>query len=139
MSWLYEQSTGKLFDPTRRLVAVGYSGGGTDPHNFEAIEGKNNPALEDVHNVGPLPAGDYTILPPVNTVTHGPYVMVLVPDVTNEMFGRDEFRIHGDSIVHPGFASEGCMIQPYPTRVKIWESGDHRLTVVAHFEVPQLA
>jgi hypothetical protein len=131
MAWIYEQSTGKLFNPFGALVGTGYSGGGIDPHNLETIKGKNNPAMQDVHKVGPIPCGTYTICAPVNSHTHGEYAMGLTPDVGNETFGRDHFLMHGDSIPHPGFASEGCIIQSHAIRVKVWESGDHRLEVVA--------
>jgi hypothetical protein len=102
-------------------VAIGYSGKG---------EGKNNPDMQDVHNVGPLPKGKYTICAPVDTVTHGPYVLRLDPDADNEMFGRAGFLIHGDSVVHPGTASEGCIILGRSIREKIWTGGDHNLEVI---------
>lgn len=128
--WTYEQLTGRLFDPAGKWIATGYAGGGTDPTDTEAIKGKNNPDMQDRHNIGPLPRGMYTIKAPINTVTHGPYVMELVPDITNEMFGRDAFRMHGDSVIYPGFASDGCPVQNHPARVKVWESGDVRFQVV---------
>ena len=131
MSWTYESSTGKLFDPSMNLAGTGYAGGGLDKTNAEAAAGKNNPALQAEHNVGPLPVGWYTVNAPVDTRTHGPYVLWLTPDADNEMFGRDAFGIHGDSVVDPGWASDGCVIQSHETRVAVWESGDRRLQVVA--------
>jgi len=126
MTWRYEQKTGRLLhyesdEATAERVAIGYSGAG---------DGKNNPDMQDVPNVGPLPKGIYTIEAPVDTKTHGPYVMWLVPDPANEMFGRSAFGIHGDSVVHPGTASEGCMIFARTIREKIWTSGDTKLEVV---------
>lgn len=120
MTWRYEQVTGRLLHDGAR-VAIGYSGAG---------EGKNNPAMQDVHNVGPIPKGAYTIEAPVDTKTHGPYVLHLVPAPENEMFGRSAFMIHGDSVVHPGTASEGCMIFSRTVREQIWTSGDTALEVV---------
>lgn len=131
MSWTFEQCTGKMFAPDGSLTGQGYSGGGTDPGNLEAIKGKNNPAMQKVHNEGPLPAGWYTMQGPINSHTHGPYAIPLLPDISNVMYGRDAFLCHGDSVVHPGFASEGCIIQDHLTRVKMWESGDHRLNVIS--------
>jgi hypothetical protein len=132
--WLYEQSTGRLFDPDGKLVADGYSGGGIDSANVEDIAGKNNPAMQEIHFVGPIPQGIWTVGAPVNSVTHGRYAMPLTPDVGTQTFGRDHFLMHGDSIPNPGFASDGCIIQPYTARVAAWEqmeeSGDHRLEVV---------
>lgn len=123
--WTYEQSTGKLYDPFYNLVGAGYSGLGLD---------KNNPSDESVKDKGPIPVGLYTIEAPINSVVHGRYAMHLDPDPSNEMFGRDMFLIHGDSITDPGSASEGCIIMGYQIRVKIWESGDHRLVVVEKFD-----
>lgn len=128
---LYNISTGELFSADSSLEGTGYSGGGCDPDNAELISHKNNPSSQSIVNSGPLPIGYYTIGAPVNTVTHGPYVLPLDPDTDNEMYGRDEFKIHGDSVVRPGFASDGCIIMAHDIRVKIWESGDHRLQVVS--------
>jgi len=49
------------------------------------------------------------------------------PDST---FGRDGFLIHGDSVRHPGDASEGCIILPRRFRERIWTSEDTDLEVV---------
>lgn len=119
--WTYSQTSGEMVSPDGEVVGIGYSGAGP---------GKNNPAMQDVHNVGPCPVGEYTMGAPVNSHVHGPYAIPLDPDATNEMFGRDAFMCHGDSIVNPGNASEGCIIQEHPVRVKMWESEDHRLEVV---------
>ena len=39
--------------------------------------------------------------------------------------------MHGDSIEHPGAASEGCIIVARPIREQVWESGDRKLQVIA--------
>jgi hypothetical protein len=134
MMWTYEQISGRLFDPDGGFCAQGYSGGGTDLANIDAIIGKNNPAMQAAHFMGPIPQGEWTVGEPVNSVTHGRYALPLTPDVDTDTFGRDHFLIHGDSIPNPGFASDGCIIQPYDARVKVWESGDHRLQVVGKME-----
>lgn len=120
MSWVYEQQTGKL---TRNdFVSYGYSGHG---------EGKNNPALQNVKNVGPIPKGNWTIQgPPFDTEGHGPYVMRLIPQDGTEVFGRSGFLMHGDNVHTPGTASEGCVIMPPLTRQTVWKSGDYNLEVV---------
>jgi hypothetical protein len=122
--WTWEQSTGKMYGPTG-LLAEGYSGAG---------EGKNNPTEENVQDVGPIPEGFYDMEPPIDSPKHGPYAIPLLPDADNQMFGRSEFLIHGDSIESPGFASEGCIILPKFARERIWESSDHRLQVVRAIE-----
>lgn len=120
MTWTYSQETGQL-SQDGLIAAVGYSGAG---------EGKNNPAMQEVHNVGPIPRGFYDIGEPCDTKTHGPYVLHLHPAAENEMCGRSSFLIHGDSVLHPGTASEGCIIMPRTVRERIWNSGDRRLEVV---------
>lgn len=118
--WIYSQSNGSLRGSTIGVVAHGYAGAG---------DGKNNPEMDQVPNVGPLPVGKYTIGRPYNS-SHSPYTLRLTPDPTNVMHGRSGFLIHGDSIANPGTASQGCIILPRAIRQKIFESGDHDLQVV---------
>ena len=121
--WTYKQSTGGL-SRDGELAGAGYSG-------FEA--GKNNPAMQNVPDAGPIPQGRYTIGAPQcvdEDGPHGPFVLPLTPDPANEMFGRSGFLIHGDSIKSPGFASRGCMIMGRSIRELIASSGDAELTVV---------
>lgn len=119
MTWRYVQSVGQL-SHDGQIEGRGYSGAG---------DGKNNPSMQDVPNVGPIPVGLYTIEEPIDTKTHGPYVMHLMPDAENDMFGRSAFMMHGDSVVNPGTASEGCIIMPRTVREKVWQSGDTTLEV----------
>ena len=121
MCWTYEQSTGKLISDSGEVVGIGYSGLGN---------GRNNPQAEAIHQVGPIPCGLYTVQPPRDTQTHGPFVLPLTPDPSNEMFGRDGFLMHGDSVRAPGTASLGCIIQSRDVREKVWQSGDRQLKVV---------
>ncbi|CAM3609059.1 hypothetical protein VA7868_03548 [Vibrio aerogenes CECT 7868] len=60
----------------------------------------------------------------------GIYSLRLRPDAGNQMFGRNGFMIHGDSRVHPGRASEGCIILRFHVRQQIWLSNDRQLEVV---------
>ena len=124
--WTYNQRSGELFKSDGELVAAGYSGFPPD--------GKNNPSAQAEPNIGPIPCGMYTIGLPecVNTPgPHGPFVLPLTPDPSNEMFGRSGFLCHGDSIAHAGSASHGCLIFPRQIREAIAGSGDDRLRVVA--------
>ncbi len=118
--WTYEQLTGRIIHNTE-LVGRGYAG---------APAGKNNPDMQNVADTGPLPRGTYTIEAPQDSPHTGPYTLDLTPDPNNDMFGRSQFRIHGDSIENPGTASEGCIVTVRPVRVEIWTSGDHTLEVV---------
>lgn len=119
--WQYIQVSGELKQDGEH-AAWAYSGHGI---------GKNNPASQSVHNVGPIPCGLYEIGEPINTSAHGPYCLPLTPRPDNMMWGRAGFLIHGDSIQEPGTASEGCIIASKLTRIRIWESGDRLLQVVS--------
>ena len=124
-AWTYAQKSGEL-QQDGKPVATGYSGAGA---------GKNNPALENVPNVGPIPQGNWTIAgPPADTAGHGPYVLKLNPEASTETFGRGGFLMHGDSKEHPGCASHGCVILPRAVREQVWNSGDRELEVLA--EIP---
>jgi len=119
--WTYKQSSGVL-DYDGAIVGVGYSG---------APDGKNDPLMQDVPRVGPIPRGLYTISVPFDSPSHGPCAMHLIPDAGNEMFGRSGFLMHGDSIERPGCASEGCIIMQRAVRDRVAGSADKRLLVVA--------
>jgi type VI secretion system (T6SS) effector TldE1-like protein len=124
-AWTYAQNTGELQQDGRH-AATGYSGAG---------EGRNNPAMESVPNVGPIPRGEWRIIgPPRNSADHGPYVLKLEPTADTETFGRSGFLMHGDSKQHPGSASQGCIILPRAVRESVWNSGDRDVKVVA--EIP---
>lgn len=118
--WTYAQRTGELYH-IGVCGGKGYSGAGSC---------KNEPDAQDQHNKGPIPRGDYHIGPAVDTLTHGPHVLPLTPDPGNVMFGRTAFLIHGDSVVHPGAASEGCIIMDREVRNMIAASDDKHLQVV---------
>lgn len=107
MNYIYSQSKGELCLSDGEIVGWCYAGIGA---------GKNNPSMQDIHAKGPLPRGWYTIGEPFDSPTHGPISFKLKPDEENEMFGRDEFMIHPDSIKHPGMASLGCIVAPRNTR-----------------------
>jgi hypothetical protein len=128
LAWTYAQKSGELQQDGKH-VANGYSGAGA---------GKNNPAMEQVHNVGPIPQGEWTITgPPVNTAEHGPYVLKLEPSETTPTFGRGGFLMHGDSKQSPGCASQGCVIMPRAVREQVWKSGDTELQVVTEVPPPE--
>ena len=93
-------------------------------------EGRNNPAMQNRRNIGPLPRGLYAIGAPV--ATHGPVTLPLTPHRDNEMNGRSGFLIHGDNA--KGDASRGCIIADRDTRdliAAMWrhQGGDLTLKV----------
>lgn len=126
--WTYIQ-TGLLIDPEGPRSPA-YSGKG---------EHKNRPEDQALKNLGPIPCGIYHIGDPHDSVDHGPFVLPLTPDPSNEMFGRDSFLIHGDSIDHPGAASEGCICTARTVRERVRASGDRVLEVIAHEPVQPVA
>lgn len=112
MLWRYRQSTGELTSD-HGAQGTGYSGHG---------EGKNNPAAEHIRNVGPIPAGRYTIGPAFTHARKGPVCMRLTP-VGHDARGRSGFMIHGDSKTAPGEASNGCIVLPLNVRQAIAAAG----------------
>jgi len=121
--YTYYQSTGVL-DRDGVPVLTGYAGRG---------DGLNNPAMQDQLNLGPLPEGLYTMTDLLDCPeTTGLATIILDPDPANQMFGRSDFRIHGDNAAANHTASDGCIIAGHaPDRIAIWDSGDHVLEVVA--------
>jgi hypothetical protein len=119
MHWQYSQSTGELkYNGSK--VATGYAGYG---------KGRNMPSMDSIKNIGPIPKGEYVILPPRKSQRTGPFVLPLKP-VGHNALGRSDFQIHGDSRSNPGFASNGCIIFGRTVREKIWKSGIKKLIVV---------
>jgi Protein of unknown function (DUF2778) len=123
----FKQSTGELFGLDGKREGIGYAGHGP---------GRNNPAMENVRAVGPLPRGKYTAVEMFPDHPHvGKYALHLEPDDETRArilaYGRDpdSFFCHGDSVEHPGFASDGCIIQARNTREFIWNN-DRDIEVV---------
>jgi Protein of unknown function (DUF2778) len=118
----YEQTTGR-FSQDGNLVGIGYSGN---------TAGLNNPAEERTPDVGPIPAGNWTI-GPAHTDGHlGPVVMNLDPVPPFDAFGRTLFRIHGDNDLMNHSASDGCIVLGPAYRTHIAAAvagGDDALTV----------
>lgn len=116
----FHQRSGKTYRATE-LIATGWAG---------QLEGINNPDLQHVANIGPLPRGFYTIGPAYSHPVLGPLTMNLTPDPETEMYGRSQMRCHGASMSHPNLSSHGCLILPRYARQHIIDIGDRRLQVV---------
>lgn len=121
LAWTYKQSTGEMYNKFGVHVGTGYAGNGPD---------KNNPDSQHKANKGPLPRGEYHIGRAYNHTTLGPIVMNLDPYPETEMHGRSLMRIHGDSIIHPGSASDGCIVINRQVRIFIRDDIDKELLVV---------
>lgn len=95
--------------------------------------------MQDRANIGPLPAGLYAFGKMIQSHPHlGPFVLPLLPDSSNKMFGRSDFYMHGDT-PQTGCASEGCIIMPRNVRLECAQSEDKRLQVIAKVENEDLA
>jgi hypothetical protein len=121
MPWEYDQSSGQLRHDGN-LVGIGYSGAG-----LIRATGRNNPAMENLANQGPIPRGTWQIGQAVNHPTKGPNTMPLIP-VGHDAHGRTGFLIHGNNQTNN--ASEGCIILGPAIRQQIINSGDTVLNVV---------
>ena len=121
MSWSYEVSTGKITTPQGFTLGEGYSGNGA---------GLNNSAMEAVHDVGPIPRGEYQIGEFFDDAVKGPIVCHLTPVAPFAALGRSGFMIHGDNQLLNHTASEGCIVAARFIREQISESGDTILEVV---------
>jgi type VI secretion system (T6SS) effector TldE1-like protein len=134
----YSQKTGefRMLAPTSMnlgsdLLACGYAGRDVEENNC-TIRGRNNPAAESIHHVGPLPKGLYTICAAKRHPHLGPVSLALIPAGENVMYGRGDFWIHGDNAEHD--ASHGCIILNLACRKQIDAfvlRGENRLQVVA--------
>ena len=121
MTWVYEQTSGKL-SQNGEVVGVGYSG---------IADGLDNPAEQNIADIGPIPVGTYDIGPAFTHPQCGPVAMRLTPQVGTNTFGRDGFLIHGDNTDMNHTASHGCVILPRIVRAAIDASDDRVFEVVA--------
>ncbi len=115
--WVYKQSNGRL-SHNGRFVAKGYSGHGA---------GRNNPSMERVRNVGPIPRGRYRIGRPYRSARTGRHAMDLKP-IGHDAHGRSNFQIHGDNVT--GDASTGCIVLRFSIRKRISSSRADTLIVI---------
>lgn len=123
--WTWHQAAGELRH-NGKLVSRGYSGKG---------RGKNNPSMQHMQAMGPIPRGDWKLIDVYNSKRVGPFAITVhaadgTADDRHDETGRSAFRIHGDSIKAPGTASMGCIILPRAIREQMWRSGDRDLRVV---------
>jgi hypothetical protein len=122
--WQFEQLTGKLSKDGILVSPDCYSGRWPD--------GYNNPAMEAVPDVGPIPCGLWTIGAPYEDGKLGRYVMDLTPAKGTVTYGRSLFRMHGKPLPPADIrsGSEGCICADYVTRQRVYQSADTQLTVV---------
>lgn len=113
----YNSQTGRV---TGEVTGQGYSG-----HDA----GLNNPNMEQLRGIGPIPRGKWKILRwDDHHGEKGPIVAVLEPDGW-DAYGRSDFLIHGDNPEANHSASHGCIIMNHDIRT-VW-----RATGIMEFEV----
>ncbi|MFZ5503511.1 MAG: tlde1 domain-containing protein [Pseudomonadota bacterium] len=123
------QSTGQVTrvdaNGNSTVLGTGYSGHG---------EGVNNPDMQNVEGVGPIPQGRYEIGPQQDNITGEgtrlPGSMRLTPLEGTDTFGRDGFIIHGDNARGDQSASKGCPILNRNIRDQIANSDETVFRVV---------
>jgi len=120
--YFYNQSSGYL-SRNGTLVGQGYSGHG---------DGVNNPDMESVSEVGPIPRGDWIFGHPVDHPQLGPLAIPIQPKSGTKTYGRGGFFCHGDEVGHVGeeIASHGCIIMSRTVRQYIIDNDDPDLEVV---------
>jgi len=117
MTWRYQQSTGKLFDPSGAWIGTGYSGNG---------QWLDQPSAESIADHGPIPCGMWTI-GAAETVPHlGPVVMAITPEPGTQTFGRSGFFCHGDNAAMDHTGSCGCIVLPPADRQQLADSADRQ-------------
>lgn len=123
MPWRYEQSTGRLYRPDGVLFSSGYSG-----RDWAA----NQPVLQHIQNLGPIPQGRYRMTNFFPTTEgRGPKVIKLMPEPGTTTFNRSGFLIHGDNAANDRSGSTGCIIvNGGGNRKAIWDHGDRIIEVV---------
>lgn len=91
--------------------------------------GLNNPEMENIQDVGPIPRGEWEVIQwHDHYEDKGPCVAQLSP-VEHDAHGRVGFLCHGDNSFGNHTASHGCIIAAHDAR-QVWrDSGDMTLTV----------
>ena len=121
MSWEYQQATGTFTAPSGEVAGTGYSG--QPPHVNIDLD-------QSLRNLGPIPEGLWQAVELVPESKLGPFAIRLEPYPETQTFGRSGFYMHGDSISHEGFASDGCIILSRNVRESFWASADHDINVI---------
>lgn len=132
--FVFKQSTGQISDYSGAVIGTGYSGSG---------KGINNPDMQSVPDVGPIPCGLWVMEVIVNGAGEwtdykqkkSP-VIRLTPKQETETFGRSGFLIHGREageiigVAETEKSSLGCIIQDHQARVSVARNADKLLRVI---------
>ena len=119
---IYHQSTGQLFDDAGKFLGVGHAGNGA---------GLNNPAMQYVHDVGPLPVGRYKVGAFIDRQGLGYSARLTPQPVSTAGIEYAWLRGRGGFLMHLPELSEGCIAMERPILLAVSQSGDTDLTVVS--------
>jgi len=121
-SALFNHRTGVWSRPDGTRLGWAWAGNDSNPTwNPNKIHGKLNPEHQALHNIGPIPAGDWVVGEWHDHPTLGPMVATLTPCKGTDALGRDGFYMHGpdrDPVFY-GQESRGCVVTPRPVRLKV--------------------
>ena len=132
MNLNFSQSTGIITQDNGVVVTtLAFAG-----NNYRAdmnptgIKGRNNPLIQDVHCIGPLPQGLYRV---GTWGTYHPVGQNAAPltQIGGNTYGRSGFFIHGPGANDPMNSSEGCICVPHDDRMKIIALNPTTVTVTA--------
>lgn len=121
------------------LVPSGMSWAGNDV-NPDGVKGKLNHDAQEIHKIGPLPVGVYTVGPwgDFTSVNYYPQhlgrLIASLTQISGETFGRDAFFCHGPASQDSGkFGQEsmGCIAVMHDYRVKVALFNPLTVTVTA--------
>jgi len=128
MNLNYSQTSGQMTQDDGTLVATGFSGNNSRPGvNPTGIQGYNNPEMQSVHKIGPLPQGTYS----VGKWGYHPELgndSAPLTQTSGETYGRDGFYIHGpgEDVAN---SSEGCIVIPHTERLAVEALNPDQITV----------
>ena len=131
MNLNYSQTSGQMTQDDGTLVATGFSGNNSRPGvNPNHLQGMNNPEMQSVHCIGPLPQGTYSVGPWGPHSELGPNSAALT-QTSGETYGRDGFYIHGPGENDPENSSEGCIVIGHDERIAVMNLAPDQITVTA--------
>jgi hypothetical protein len=125
----YYRKTGRWIAPDGKLLGICIAGLDDGDGVLEPGEGLNDPSMEKVKGVGPLPAGLYRLGRPFTHPTAGPFTMRLEPLPGTKLYDRSGFLFHGGRKTAPG-VSHGCVVGDRPVREAANAYADRLVQVV---------
>ena len=131
MNLTFSQSAGTIVkDDGTVVTSQAFAGNDSRPGvNPGHLQGRNNPRLQAVKCIGPLPQGVYRV---GEWGTHSVVGQNSAPltQIGGDSFGRGDFFIHGPGADYAN-SSEGCIVIPHDDRMRVIALNPTTITVVA--------